>query len=221
MKTIQVWTIGALIGAVAVAAATAPPPQAAKSAGVNHYIGAAKCKMCHATSDTGDQFGKWKLEKHAKAFETLAGDAAKKLGKEKGVDDPQKADQCMKCHATAWSEPAEHLAKGFDKNLGVQCETCHGPGEKHMKARLAAAAAAGDDTKAAPRQEVPKDELVAFPEMTVCTGCHNKESPSYKPFCFKKRLQDVAHLDPRDAKAAEALKNAKCDCDECKKAGGP
>lgn len=220
MRFIQVLSIGALLGAVTAAATTAPP-QAAKPAAANRYIGAAKCKNCHASADSGDQFGKWKLEKHAKAFETLASDDAKKLAKAKGIDDPQKADACMKCHATAWSEPADHLARGFEKNLGVQCETCHGPGEKHMKARLAAAAAAGgDDSKAAPRLEIPKDEIVTFPEQTTCTGCHNKESPSYKPFCFKKRVQELGHVDPRDAKAAENLKNVKCDCDECKKAGG-
>lgn len=219
MRLVQLLAIEALLGVVAAAAAT-PSPQEAKSAAANRFIGAAKCKQCHASSDTGDQFGKWKLEKHAKAFETLAGDAAKKLAKEKGIDDAQKADACMKCHATAWSEPAEHLARGFDKNLGVQCETCHGPGEKHMKARLAAASAAGD-AKAAARAEVPKDEIVGFPEMATCTKCHNKESPSYKPFCFKKRMQEINHLDPRDTKAAEALKNVKCDCDDCKKAGGP
>ena len=220
MRFIQVATLGALIGVAAVAAASAPIQ--GKPAAANRYIGAAKCKSCHAASEAGDQYGKWKQEKHAKAFETLAGDAAKKMAKEKGIDDAQKADACMKCHATAWSEPAEHLARGFDKNLGVQCETCHGPGEKHMKARLAAAAAAGgDDAKAAQRQEIPKDEIVAFPAQATCTTCHNKESPSYKPFCFKKRVVEVSHLDPRDTKAAEALKNVKCDCDDCKKAGGP
>src|SRR5262249_9760565 len=139
MRFIHVLSIAALIGVVSAAAATVPP-QAAKGAAANRYIGAARCKNCHAASESGDQFNKWKQEKHAKAFETLATDAAKKMAKEKGVDDPQKADACMKCHATAWSEPAEHLARGFEKNLGVQCETCHGPGEKHMKSRLAAAA---------------------------------------------------------------------------------
>jgi len=220
MRLVQLLAIGSLLGAVATAAAT-DSPQEAKPAAANRYIGAAKCKTCHASSESGDQFGKWKQEKHAKAFETLAGDAAKKIAKEKGIADPQKGDTCMKCHATAWSAPADQIARGFDKNIGVQCESCHGPGEKHMKARLAAAAAAGEDTKAAARAEVPKDEIVKFPEMATCTTCHNKESPSFKPFCFKKRLQDIAHLDPRDAKAAEALKNAKCDCDDCKKAGGP
>src|SRR6185295_4817207 len=142
---------GALVAIGLASISTNAATQAAKPAGVNHYIGAAKCKNCHNSAKSGDQFGKWKEQKHAKAFETLASAEAKKLGKEKGVDDPQKAEQCVKCHATAASEPADHLAKGFDKNAGVQCETCHGPGEKHMKARMAAAASAeGDDDKETP-----------------------------------------------------------------------
>ena len=71
--------------------------------------------------------------------------------------------------------------------------------------------ASAADFPAGPMQEKVK---------AACTTCHNKESPSYKPFCFKKRTQEIAHLDPRDTKAAEDLKNVSCDCDECKKAGG-
>lgn len=219
MRAIRVVTFGALIVGAAVGLSRAAT-QGAKPAAVNQFIGAAKCKNCHNSASSGDQYGKWKEQKHAKAFETLATADAKKLGKDKGVDDPQKADGCLKCHATAFKEDAAKVAKGFDANAGVQCESCHGPGQKHMKARMAAAAAAGDDSKAAARAEIPKDEIVARPEMATCTTCHNKESPSYKPFCMKKFTKEIAHLDPRDPKAADDLANVKCDCDECKKAGG-
>lgn len=221
MRAIRVVTFGVVIAGAAVGL-TRAATQGAKPAAVNQFIGAAKCKMCHGAAGSGDQFGGWKKQKHAKAFETLAGADAKKLAKDKGIDDPQKADACLKCHVTAFKEEPARVAKGFDANAGVQCESCHGPGGKHMKARMAAAQAAGDagDDKAAPRVEIPKDEIVARPEMAACTTCHNKESPSFKPFCFKKRVQEIAHLDPRDTKAAEDLKNVKCDCDECKKEGG-
>jgi cytochrome c554/c'-like protein len=221
MRLIRVLTAGALI-AGAVAGVTYAAPQGAKPAAANQYIGAAKCKNCHNAASSGDQYGKWKEQKHAKAFETLATADAKKIAKDKGIDDPQKADACLKCHATAFKEDPAKIMKGFDANAGVQCESCHGPGQNHMKARMKAAAAAGEpaDGKAAPRVEVPKDEILSRPEMAACTTCHNKESPSYKPFCMKKFSQEIAHLDPRDPKAAEDLKNVKCDCDECKKAGG-
>lgn len=218
MRRIRFVAAGALIAAAA-AGATSAATQGAKPAAVNQFIGAAKCKNCHSSASSGDQFGKWKQQKHAKAFETLAGADAKKIAKDKGIDDPQKSDACLKCHSTAFKEEPANVMKGFDANAGVQCESCHGPGQKHMKERMKAAAEA-DDSKAAARVEIPKDEIVARPEMKACTTCHNKESPSFKPFCFKKRTQEIAHLDPRDTKAAEDLKNVQCDCDECKKAGG-
>jgi hypothetical protein len=220
MRSMRAVAVGALILG-AVVGATSAATQGAKPAAANQFIGAAKCKNCHGSASTGDQFGKWKQQKHAKAYETLATADAKKLAKDKGIDDPQKSDACLKCHSTAFKEEPANVMKGFDPNAGVQCESCHGPGQKHMKARMAAAAAAGDDdSKVAPRVEIPKEEIVARPEMSSCTTCHNKESPSFKPFCFKKRTQEIAHLDPRDTKAAEDLKNVKCDCDECKKGGG-
>ncbi len=72
--------------------------QTPESKGQPKYIGAEKCKNCHQAKKAGNQFAKWKEQKHAKAFETLASDAAKKLGKERGVDDPQKSPKCLKCH---------------------------------------------------------------------------------------------------------------------------
>ena len=52
----------------------------------NKYIGAKSCKMCHMTK--GRQYPTWSESKHAKAFETLKSDAAKKIGAEKGIADP-------------------------------------------------------------------------------------------------------------------------------------
>jgi hypothetical protein len=86
------------------------------------YIGAAKCRNCHRAEKAGNQFAKWKKMEHAKAFETLGENEAKEIAKKQGVDDPQKSEKCLKCHATAFGEPAERLAKKFDPKAGVQCE---------------------------------------------------------------------------------------------------
>jgi hypothetical protein len=189
----------AIVATASFGAATTPPQAGAKPAAAPKYIGAEKCKNCHNSPKSGEQYAKWQKEKHAKAFERLASDEAKKAGKEKGVDDPQKAEQCVKCHTTAAKEPDTALMKGFNRQGGVQCESCHGPGEKHLKARMAAAASAGEDAGDA-RQEIGKDEIVAHPDVKTCETCHNKESPSYKPFCFKHRFAEIDHTDPRDTK---------------------
>jgi mono/diheme cytochrome c family protein len=180
----------------------APPATTPDPAAAGKYIGAAKCKNCHSAEKTGNQYGQWEKMLHAKAFETLASDKAKELAKAKGIDDPQKADACLKCHVTAFGEPADNLAKGFKPEMGVQCESCHGPAESHMKARMAAAAEK-DPAKVAP---VAAGEINAEPNADTCLKCHNPESPSYKPFCFKEQYAKISHLNPEKKRTPEELK---------------
>ena len=193
---------------VAVAApAPAPLPAPAPAttpdaAAAGKYIGAAKCKNCHSAEKTGDQYGHWEKMLHAKAFETLASDKAKELAKAKGIDDPQKADACLECHVTAFREPAETIDKGFKQELGVQCESCHGPGEAHRRARMASAAQT-DPSKETP---VSPTEINAKPNIETCHRCHNSESPTYKPFCFKESFGKIVHLIPHKKRTPEQLK---------------
>lgn len=208
----------ALLLALAFATPPAEASQAAKKA--NRYLGSQKCKTCHASKETGNQFEALSKMKHAHAFEVLATDGAKATAKEKGIEDPQKADACVKCHVTAFGVPEAEIAKGFDRTQGVQCESCHGPGDAHVKARMAAAAAEEPD---APKvyKALPAGEIVSNPEMSVCTGCHNKESPNYKPFCHCKSKLEIRHLNPkRERTDAEKAALAACSCVdtcECKK----
>ena len=205
-------------------AAIANGPSA--SAAPAKYIGSAKCKNCHANKAHGDQYGRWKDEKHSHAFASLASPAALAAGKERGIAEPQKDAACLKCHVTAASEPAERLAKGFDPKEGVGCETCHGPGEAHFKARMAAAAAAegeegfGDEAAAPAAVKLPDGEIILRPKVELCVQCHNKESPTYKPFCMKERVKEIAHFDPRKTRTPDQLagKDFEClpDCEKCK-----
>ena len=182
----------------------------AGGAAENKYIGADKCKSCHGAAESGDQHGAWKASKHAKAFETLASDAAKKIATEKGLADAAKADECVSCHVTAFGVPEANIKKGFDRAQGVQCEACHGPGENHMKARFAAAAKG--DAPAGPVQ-IPADEIVSAPTMDVCVKCHNEKSPSYKPFCYHEFAAKIRHLNPKKARAEIDI--GKCSCPKC------
>ena len=164
------------------------------------YVGAEKCKNCHSAASKGDQFGVWQKQEHAKAYATLAGEKAKKIAKEKGIADPQKDKACLTCHVTAYDEPAEMKGKKFDPTLGVQCESCHGPSSKHVKARLEAEEAPEDKVVA-----LPAGERGGTPSKDVCIKCHNEKSPSYKPFDYKKGIKDIQHLDPRRKHPADYL----------------
>ena len=186
---------GAAILSMSVLFASAPRAEDAL------YVGAEKCKNCHSAASKGDQYDKWMSEKHSHAFEVLSTDAAKKTAKEKGIGDPAKTADCLKCHVTAFEAPAATKHKTFDMTLGVQCETCHGPGSKHVEARLNYD---GDDP-ASKVLELPKGEIIGAPTAETCYKCHNKESPNYLPFAFNKFYPVIAHLDPRKKRPADYL----------------
>jgi len=164
----------------------------------NRYIGAAKCKNCHSFEAAGDQYGAWEKSKHSTAWRRLAEAPAKEAAAKLGIDDPQKSERCLKCHTTAFDAPKERIKKGFDMEQGVQCETCHGPGEQHMKARFAAAAMEEEPEEGvvAKYVRIPTDEMIFSPPMKTCLGCHNDESPSFKPFCFYERVPEIRHINP-------------------------
>ncbi len=204
-------TAFALTGLLLAEAKSPSTGSAATQAKPNRYVGAEKCKNCHMSEASGNQYAAWQKMDHAKAFATLASDKAKEIGKAKGIDDPQKSDACLKCHVTAFGLPADQLQKPMDAKLGVQCESCHGPGEQHSKARMAAAAKEADDAQAAAPKAVPAGEIVSLPDQKTCLSCHNDQSPTFKPFCFQERVDKVRHDDPRKPHADRT----KCGCDKC------
>jgi len=148
----------------------------------NKYVGALKCKMCHMGK--GKQFPIWSESKHAKAFETLKGEAAKKIAKEKGIADPSTDAKCLKCHATAATVEAS-LNGGFKNDEGVSCETCHGAGEKYKSPMVMRN-----------HDEAIKNGLVV-PDEKLCLKCHNSESPTFKSFDYATYHAKIAHKNPK------------------------
>lgn len=157
------------------------------------YVGVAKCKTCHKTDAQGLQFPLWEKTSHAKAFVTLAGEKAKAIAKEKGIEDPQKADACLKCHVTGHGVDAKFFGEGFVAADGVQCEACHGAG--------------GDYYKMATMKSLTKGEIepasvgLVMPNKDLCVKCHNEESPTFKGFDFAKMAPKVSHPIPAERKA--------------------
>jgi len=149
------------------------------------YVGADKCKMCHNVPVKGAQYTKWTESRHSKAYQTLASEEAKKLAAAKGIADPQKAPECLKCHVTGHGAPADKLTDKYRADEGVGCEACHGPGGDYWK------------------METMKDRArsvsagLILPNEKVCRGCHNPESPSYKEFDFQTFAAKIAHPNPQ------------------------
>ena len=160
------------------------------------FVGVAKCRTCHKKDAIGNQYGVWLDGKHAKAYETLASDEAKKWAAEAGVDDPQNDDKCLKCHVTAHGVPEDRLSRKFDKTLGVQCETCHGAGKGYTKKRIMA------------DLDLARSKGLKRPTAEDCVTCHNDESPAWKPdrytrddgskvgFDFEQAAKKIAHPVP-------------------------
>ncbi len=162
-----------------------PPPQ---------FRGVEQCKMCHRKVEKGEQYRIWSESKHAQAFVTLATDKARELATQRGIQgNPQEAPECLRCHVTAYGEPAERLYKKFDPTQGVQCEACHGAGgdywtEKVMQDREAAIA-----------------KGLVIPTEETCRGCHNADSPGFnaEEWNYEEKFALIAHPLPEHKKAQE------------------
>ena len=188
-----VWTLALVASAVLLA-----PLAMAQD---TDYEGQNKCKMCHNKKSTGEQWSKWKATKHAIAYETLLTDAAKELSKKVGLETPPaESPECLRCHVTGYDPETKTFHPNMAKEDGVQCESCHGRGTKHLaygKKML------GKDPA---ESDLPKDIL--RPDSTTCVTCHNEQSPAWNPekytledgtkvgFDFDQALQQIAHLNP-------------------------
>ena len=183
LASMRVAMVGVTVLAWALGACAADAP-------AHKYLGAAKCSVCHGSEAKGNQFGVWKKTAHARAYDALAGEAALKIAKEKGLaKPPQQSDECLKCHVTGFGKPAATFDATYKKEEGVTCEACHGPGSDYKTISVmkdqAAAIAAG----------------LVLPDEKTCTQCHNKESPVFKGFVFKEYVAKIAHPNPLRAAA--------------------
>lgn len=123
-----------------------------------YYSGSDKCIQCH-----GDEGRSWGATAHAKAYQTL-------------VDKEQQYNSaCLSCHMTGHSPDDRVQAIAFPTLLrNVGCETCHGPGRKHV---------------AAPE----KWKLLVKPPPSLCLQCHVEEHDD--GFDYGQDIMKV-HLNP-------------------------
>ena len=162
------------------------------------YTGSKKCKMCHSNPKSGAQFKQWETTRHAKAYETLASEAAKKIAGEKGIADPQKDGQCLKCHVTGYGVDAAMLDKGYAIEEGIGCESCHGAGEGYWKKK---------DMEEISNGTVDGITLgLVTPGEALCKNCHNEGSPTFKGFNFEEMYKQVNHQIPDDYKKEKGYK---------------
>lgn len=153
----------------------------------NKYVGAKFCSSCHKAGKGGTAYAVWEKTAHAKAYQTLLGEQAKKFAKEKGLKvAPNEAPECLKCHVTGGGA-AKNVEASFKKEEGVTCEACHGAasGYKmiHTKGDLAKSKEAG--------------LIIADKTGKACETCHNAESPTFKGFKYAEMWTKIEHGLPK------------------------
>lgn len=80
------------------------------------YVGTDECSNCHMEAEEV-----WDATPHANAYETLEKDF-----KEYNLE-------CVGCHVTGYGKPGGSTVTHVEDFKDVQCETCHGPGSKHVE----------------------------------------------------------------------------------------
>jgi len=130
------------------------------------FVGSKKCRSCHEKS-----YDVWIRSGHGRAYKTLT-----------ELDPPRNTDpECVGCHVIGW-----HPTKFFPYKSGYEslkttphlidtgCETCHGPGEKHVAAEL------GSDERL--QEKYRKASVITKEESKKhqCASCHDLDnSPDF------------------------------------------
>ncbi|MFT5122625.1 MAG: hypothetical protein ACI9TH_000190 [Kiritimatiellia bacterium] len=148
-----------------------------------------KCTMCHKKDSIGDQHAVWENGPHAKAYTMLAEPAAKEVAAKLGIADPQQSPKCLQCHSTAYYFSESIQTDLIEVELGVTCQSCHGPGdaykskEVHGKDRATGIAAG-----------------MIFPSLEKsCTHCHNDRNPTWNPDRYTLKDGTKSGFDPEQA----------------------
>lgn len=127
------------------------------------FVGSAACQPCHSY-----QYDQWQKSSHARAYETLRNSSQ------------QYNLRCLPCHTTWQIPPGATAEKGFGiatldlleippQRQNVGCESCHGPGQDHIK-----------DGKAGTFVEIKEK---------ICVFCHSQQmDPDFR---FQEKVRKI------------------------------
>jgi hypothetical protein len=131
---------------------------------VNH-----NCMNCHQ-----DIYSTWNKTKHAKAFDSL------NPNNTHDKKDHTRNKNCFPCHTTGYNNPDHKRLFIVDELYNnVQCEACHGPGERYWglmirraKERDRMSKKAYDKRKEKWRKKFYAEGGLLFPAKSLCKNCH-------------------------------------------------
>ncbi len=139
------------------------------------YIGVDRCRVCHESASSGDQFAQWLDSPHSQAFAVLESDSARAFIQANGGSN----SGCITCHSTL-GHPAMTEAEQLLNKEGVGCERCHGAGSAYaffnvMRDHPAFLAAGG-----------------VVGSLDDCYQCHARDLSAETPHCPFQRTNFIA-----------------------------
>jgi hypothetical protein len=141
--------------------ADAQPQQPPAPLPEQSYVGSNQCFICHRP-----QTNAWSETKHAQAFTHLA-------------EHYRNDSSCLKCHVTGFGEQRGYVP-GTEKDLSmVGCESCHGPGARHIDAAQRFVLATGEDE--AKLEKAMRETIVKTPTDSLCIKCHVTQAHGHHP----------------------------------------
>ncbi len=150
------------------------------------YVGDETCEVCHSSASIGKQFQIWQRSPHAQAYKDLGSSEAMTIARKMNIANPQKSPKCLSCHTTAAGTHLSDIISTFRPRDGVQCESCHGPGEDYAHYSVMI-----DPVKSR------EAGLTIHPGEKTCKTCHNLSSPTFKGFDYQRALARISHPIPK------------------------
>ncbi|RME27665.1 MAG: hypothetical protein D6798_04060 [Deltaproteobacteria bacterium] len=123
------------------------------------YVGSAACAACHRA-----EHAQWQATPHAAAWTSL--------------EQRQRTQDlsCWSCHVTGGERPGgpQSPAEVTEALQGVGCESCHGPGRRHI-AQAVQAASTGEPPGVGEAADAVTGSIVRDPPEQTCRRCHDGE----------------------------------------------
>lgn len=141
------------------------------AAGDKLFVGASRCQTCHSR-----EYKQWKTTKHSRAMPTLV------------KKNMQFNPDCLRCHTVAYKRAGGFVDLRVTPNLSnVQCESCHGPGKKHIEEQMALSSNPDAGKNGAKRQVIMRTRF----DGPFCKQCHD---PNNDPdFDFESDYKHIIH----------------------------
>ncbi len=148
------------------------------------YEGASRCSFCHSGIEIGDQYDIWFSSAHRRALTDLSSEKGTAIARGRGVKKPASDPACLSCHLTGYDATFYLLGPLYQRQDGVSCEGCHGPG-----GGFAFFSIMHDEKKAVSKG------LIVNP-INGCVRCHDGKAHTMPPFDPEQAMKKIAHPIP-------------------------